>query len=316
MNILITGSAGHLGEALMRVLKASGEHVAVGLDQSPSAWTTHVGSILDADFVATCMRDMDAVIHTAGLHKPHLASCSKQDFIDVNVSGTLILLEAAAASGVSRFVYTSTSNVFARHTKRAPGQAAAWISDALRPWPQTVYGTSKLTGEELCEVFWLEHELPSVVLRASRFFPKELIKEPCDRLEHDNIWVNDLAYHRVALEDVVSAHLCALERAPDIGHGRYLLSATTPLRRSDVEELGQRAGAVLWRRTEAQDAYAELSWEFPETLQRVYDNARAREELGWTPRCDFATALRRVMEGGRPFGDLTYEVGSKGYGLD
>ena len=60
MTILITGSAGHLGEALMRTLQAAGRPVR-GLDLLPSPFTTHVGSIGDADFVRDCMAEVTAV---------------------------------------------------------------------------------------------------------------------------------------------------------------------------------------------------------------------------------------------------------------
>src|SRR5476649_1913451 len=105
MTILITGSAGHLGEALMRTLQAAGRP-ARGLDVLPSPFTTHVGSIVDRDFVRAAMADVSAVIHAATLHKPHVATHSRQAFVDVNIAGTLSLLEEAVAAGVGAFVYT------------------------------------------------------------------------------------------------------------------------------------------------------------------------------------------------------------------
>src|SRR6516225_5936925 len=108
MTILVTGSAGHLGEALMRVLLDAGRP-AVGLDVTPSPFTAQVGSITDRAFLRDVMCGASAVIHAATLHKPHLATHSRQDFVDVNVTGTLTLLEAAIDAGVSAFVYTSTT---------------------------------------------------------------------------------------------------------------------------------------------------------------------------------------------------------------
>lgn len=91
MTILVTGSAGHLGEAILRTLRGSGSP-ARGLDLKPSPFTDAVGSIVDADFVRRQMAGVTAVIHTATLHKPHVATHSRQDFVDTNVSGTLNLL--------------------------------------------------------------------------------------------------------------------------------------------------------------------------------------------------------------------------------
>jgi len=95
MRILVTGSAGHLGEALMRTLRES-EHEPVGVDVLDSPFTDRKGSIVDRDFVRDAMRGVDAVLHAATLHKPHVATHRRQDFIDVNLTGTLNLLEAAA----------------------------------------------------------------------------------------------------------------------------------------------------------------------------------------------------------------------------
>src|SRR5687767_7880088 len=105
MKILVTGSAGHLGEALMRTLRAR-QMDAVGLDVLPSEFTDITGSIVDRATVDASMRGVTAVLHAATLHKPHVASHSRQAFVDVNVTGTLNLLEAAVAHGVRCFIYT------------------------------------------------------------------------------------------------------------------------------------------------------------------------------------------------------------------
>src|ERR1700704_5555553 len=97
MRILVTGSAGHLGEALMRTLPGSG-HEAIGVDILDSPYTHHVGSIADREFVQRCMRGADAVLHAATLHKPHVATHARQDFVAVNITGTLNLLEESVAA--------------------------------------------------------------------------------------------------------------------------------------------------------------------------------------------------------------------------
>src|SRR3954447_19416388 len=102
MSILITGSAGHLGEGLLRTLRRRGSP-ARGIDLKPSPFTDAVGSIIDLDFVRGPMSGVTAVIHTAPLPKPHVATHSKQDFVDTSVPGTLNLLEAAVAAGLRSF---------------------------------------------------------------------------------------------------------------------------------------------------------------------------------------------------------------------
>jgi UDP-glucose 4-epimerase len=71
MKVLITGSSGHLGEALVRTLRSK-NHEVMGIDIVPSEFTNEVGSIVDPDFVKRCMEGVNCVLHTATLHKPHV----------------------------------------------------------------------------------------------------------------------------------------------------------------------------------------------------------------------------------------------------
>src|SRR5690349_3812350 len=111
MRILVTGSAGHLGEALMRTLPLQG-YGPVGLDIKRSPFTHRVGSIVDRNFVRACVYGMDVVLHSASLHKPHVVTHSPQKFVDANITGTLNLLEEAAAAHIKAFVFTSTTSIF------------------------------------------------------------------------------------------------------------------------------------------------------------------------------------------------------------
>ena len=86
MKILVTGSAGHLGEALMRTLRARQVEV-VGVDIVDSPFTDVCGSIAERAIVERVMRGVTAVLHAATLHKPHVASHGRQAFIDTNVTG-------------------------------------------------------------------------------------------------------------------------------------------------------------------------------------------------------------------------------------
>ena len=161
MTILVTGSAGHLGEAILRTLRARGSTVH-GVDLKKSEFTDAVGSITDPDFVRRQMAGVSAIIHTATLHKPHVATHSKQDFVDTNVTGTLNLLEAAVAADVTSFVFTSTTSAFGSQLRPEAGQAAVWVTEDLPPVPKNIYGTTKLMAENLCELFFRERGLPSL----------------------------------------------------------------------------------------------------------------------------------------------------------
>jgi UDP-glucose 4-epimerase len=314
MKVLVTGSAGHLGEALVRVARDAG-HVPMGVDRKTSAFTHETGSITDRAFIKACMRGMDAVVHAASLHKPHIATHSRQDFVDINVTGTLNLLEEAAAAGVGTFIFTSTTSVFGRALTPPPDAPASWITEDVVPLPGNVYGITKLTAESLCELFHRQVGLASVVLRTSRFFP-----EPDDRAnvrrtyDDGNVKANEFLYRRADIQDVANAHVLALEKAPAVGFARYIVSATTPFAEADTRELRVNTPEVVSRRAPGYEAvYARRNWSMFPTIDRVYANAGAREALGWVPIYDFARIVRLLDAGDDPRSPLAKAIGSKGY---
>jgi nucleoside-diphosphate-sugar epimerase len=314
MRILVTGSAGHLGEALMRTLRARGES-ARGIDIVRSEFTDIVGSIVNRQVVTRAMTDVDAVIHAATLHKPHVATHARQAFIDTNLTGTLNLLEVAATVGVRAFVFTSTTSVFGDALMPPPGAPAAWIDEDVTPVAKNIYGATKAAAEDLCRVIWRKHALPCVILRTSLFF-----LEPDDdaarraAFDDDNLKVNELLYRRVDIDDVVEAHVLALARAPALGFARYVISATTPFKRADLPDLRERLPEVVARRVpEMGETYARRGWRLPAGIDRVYVNARAREELGWRPRYDFANAIASLRDDRDYLSPLARTIGIKGY---
>jgi UDP-glucose 4-epimerase len=314
MKVLVTGSSGHLGEALVRTLR-SATHQVVGLDTVESPFTSHVGSITDRVAVRQCVRGADAVIHAATLHKPHVATHTRQDFVDTNVTGTLNLLEEAAAAGVGAFVLTSTTSAFGGALTPPPGAPAAWVTEDVRPIPRNIYGVTKTAAEELGELFHRRHGLACLVLRTARFFP-EADDDAVVRTAYDdgNVKANEYLYRRVDLQDVVDAHVLAIEKAPRIGFGRYIISATTPFRPEDLTELRSRAPEVVrWRVPEFEEEYARRGWKMFPGIERVYVNERARRELGWQPRYDFRCVVESLRAGEDPRSPLARAVGSKGY---
>ena len=313
MKVLVTGSAGHLGEALVRTLRGGPSVTGLALLRSPT--TDLVGSVGDRATVARLMRGMDAVVHTATLHKPHVATHSRREFVDTNVTGTLVMLKEAAAAGVSRFVFTSTTSTFGRALTPAAGAPAAWITEDVNPLPRNIYGATKVAAETLCELVHRDEGLPCVILRTARFFP-EPDDNPAVRNSYSpaNAQLNELLYRRVDLADVVDAHLCAIDRAPAVKFGRFIVSATTPFTPNDTVALREDAPAVVWRLfPDAERVFADLRWRMFPAIDRVYDNRRAREVLTLTPNTDFATALQQVSTGGEPRSPLAARIGEKGY---
>ena len=312
--VLVTGSSGHLGEALVRTLRAEGREV-FGLDVLESPFTSAVGSIADRALVRDRMRDVESVFHAATLHKPHLGSHDRQAFVETNVIGTTIMLEEAVAAGVTRFVFTSTTSAFGRSLVPARGSPAAWITEDVAPIPRNVYGVTKTAAEDICAVVTRDHGLPVVVLRTARFFPEgDDSTEMTSIFDDENIKANEYLYRRVDIEDVVSAHLLAEARAPTLGFATYVISATTPFARADVSELARDTPEVVRRLFPDQAAeYRRRGWKMFPRIDRVYDNARARSELGWAPRYDFRRVLDHLKSDRDPRSPLARTIGAKGY---
>ena len=105
MRVLLTGSSGWLGRHLAPLLEESG-HKVTGLDVAPGAYTNKIGTIADRPFVNRVIADcgIEAIIHACGLHKPDIARFLRQAFIDVNVTGTLNLLEAPTVLAVGSYL--------------------------------------------------------------------------------------------------------------------------------------------------------------------------------------------------------------------
>jgi nucleoside-diphosphate-sugar epimerase len=311
---LVTGSTGHLGEALVRTLRAAGRAVR-GVDVLASPCTDVVGSIVDPAVVDRCMSGVTDVIHAATLHKPHVATHSHQQFVDTNITGTLQLLEAAVRARVRGFLYTSTTSTFGDALTPPPGTPAAWITEDVVPRPKNIYGVTKVAAEDLCQLAHRNQGLACLVLRTSRFFP-EPDDDPVAHAAYAdaNLKLNEYLNRRVDIEDVVDAHLCALDRAPALGFGRYIISAPTPFLPDDAEALRRDAPAVLRRRVPGwEPIYARLGWRMAPSLDRVYDSTRARTDLHWQPRHDFAAVLARAAATGDIRSPLARAIGSKGY---
>ena len=314
MRVLVTGSAGHLGEALVRTLRKLG-HEVVGLDVLNRPFTTHVGSIVDRACVRDCIGGVEVVFHAATLHKPHVVSHGRQEFIDTNITGTLNLLEESVAAGVKAFIFTSTTSVFGDALVPPAGAPAAWITEDVTPVPKNIYGVTKAAAEDLCQLFHRNAGLACTVLRTSRFFPEE-DDDPAARANYadENLKANEFLCRRVELADVVSAHLLAAARPPAVGFRKYIISATTPFLPGDLPELRRDAPRVVRRRVpQYEEVYARRGWKLHPRIDRVYVNERARKELGWRPKYGFQAVLEHLEAGDGVRSPLARLVGSKGY---
>ena len=153
------------------------------------------------------------------------------------------------------------------------------------------------------------------MLRTSRFFPEEDDSEEVREVYSDeNVKLNEFLYRRVDIEDVVSAHLLAAEKAPAIGFRKYIISATTPFLPDDLADAATDAPSVVRRRVPEYEAeYARRGWTMFPSIGRVYVNERARSELGWRPRYDFRSQIARLKAGEDLRSPLARAIGIKGY---
>lgn len=302
MRVLLTGSSGWLGRFLAPRLRAAG-HVVVGLDVARGADTDIVGSVADRVVVdgAFAEHGIEAVIHGGALHKPDIARYPKQAFVDVNVTGTLNLLEAAVAAGHDRFVFTSTTSLMISERVRA-GKAggvtrAALLTEDFGPLePRNIYGVTKRSAEQLCALVHREHGLGIAILRTGRFFPEE--DDTHRHLSGENIKANEFLHRRLTVEDAAEAHVVALERAPTLGCETFILSAPPPFDPSEAEELVRDAPAVIARHfPQAADLYAQRGWRLPDHIDRIYDPSKAERLLGFRCRTDFAAVLDALAAG-------------------
>lgn len=314
MKALVTGSAGHLGEGLVLTLRGLGIDV-VGIDIEESATTDFVGSINDEKLVAEAVRGMDKVFHTATLHKPHLVTHSKQDFVETNVNGTLCLLEASIKAQVSAFVFTSTTSVFGDALRPPAGAPAAWITEDVVPIPKNIYGVTKLAAENLCRIAQRESSLRTTALRTSRFFPEEDdSKEKRQRFSDVNIKVLEFLYRRVELADVIDAHLKAAQAVQNLQFQPYIISATSPFQKSDLAMLNDNAAKTIASRIpELGKIFEAQGWKIFPQIERVYVNSKARQDLDWHPVYTIERILGELSDGKLPKSAISMQIGSKGY---
>ncbi len=300
MRVLLTGSSGWLGRYLAPTLAQNG-HEVTGLDVVPGAHTQVIGTVADRALIDRTMAEhgIEAIIHGGALHKPDIVRYPRQTFVDVNVTGTLNLIEAAVAEGNDRFLFTSTTSLMVRADVRegAGEKGAWWMDEDFGPIePRNIYGITKLAAEQACRLVHREHGISVAILRTGRFFPEDDDTHAVP--SGPNLKANELLNRRLTVEDAAAAHLAALEAAPQIGCDTFILSAPPPFVREDAEELARDARAVIARRhPDAAELYAANGWVLPEIIDRVYDPSRAERRFGWRARSDFGSVLAALRDG-------------------
>jgi len=282
VKVLLTGSSGRVGRAIYARL--SDEHRVIGLDERPAETTHIVASVTDTARLRSALAGVDAVVHTAALHAPHVGVAGRAQFESVNVRATASLVDLCLAAGVGKLVFTSTTALYG-DASRQRGQAA-WIDERTEPQPRTIYHRTKLRAEEIVREASASGKLSSTVLRMSRCFP-----------EAANLMAAYRLHRGIDARDVAEAHRLALEDSPE-RFRLFVVSHPTPFTPADLEALWRDAPCVIRRRASGLAlAMQSRGWQLPQSIDRVYCSYRAQTDLDWRARYDYAEVLRELDQG-------------------
>lgn len=278
-----------------------------GLDLMAGPETQVVGSVANRTVVDRAFAfGADAVIHTAALHQPDLRRAAMRAFVDVNVTGTLNVLEAARAAGCARIVLTSSTSLMIDAALSAgnhsggnhsggTGDGARFLDESHGPLaPRNIYGVTKLAAENLARLF-AEGPTAVAALRLSRFFPAD--DGAIGLIRGDNARAVELLHRRLTLTDAVAACIHALDTARP-GFAAYIVSAPTPFSRDEAVDLKRDAASVIAQHfPDAAALFAAHGWSLPRSIDRVYDAGLIERELGFRCATDFAALLECLRTG-------------------
>jgi len=285
VRVLVTGAGGYLGRAVVEALDHAGhEPVAmVHSDRStvPADVETRPGDLLRADSLADAVRGVDAVCHLAGLTRARESWDQPLRYFAVNVSGTLALLDAMAASGVGVVVFASTGSIYGT-PERQP------MSEDLPDAPPHPYAASKQAAESGIEWQARAGGLGAVVLRLfnvaagadpdpTRIVPRVLAvaagESPSVEVNGDGSAVRDFLH----VDDAAQAFVAALDAGPRVGaFRRYTIGSGVG---TSVHDVVTAAGRVTGRPIPVIHRPSAVE---PQAL--VCDPTRAAADLDWKPR--------------------------------
>ncbi|MFT4048137.1 MAG: NAD(P)-dependent oxidoreductase, partial [Solimonas sp.] len=281
MKILVTGSSGRIGRAIVTRLMRS--HEVIGLDRNPASVSSVIADLGDEQRLMESLCGVDAVIHTASLHAPHVPHVDEARFVDVNIKGTESIIRCCIANSVKNIIYTSTTALFG--VAATPLDHAGWVTEDTAPVPQTIYHTTKIEAESLLRAASQSGTLHTTVIRMSRCFP-----EPAPIMAMYRL-------HRgIDARDVAVAHEKAL-LTNDSPFRVFIVSGNTPFQPEDTFQLKSNAPLIIRQRApELAQAFESRGWNLPATIDRVYSNAKAQKELDWQPRFGFKSVLQQFDE--------------------
>lgn len=309
--VVVTGADGFIGSHLVEALVNAGAEVTAlalynafdshgWLDDLASPVRDAIrlvrGDVRDANFIVRLFKAQEICFHLAALIAIPYSYDAPQSYVDVNVTGTLNVLEAARANGLARVVHTSTSETY--------GTALKTPMDEAHPLQaQSPYSASKIAGDMMAEAYARSFDLPVVILRPfNTFGPRQSeraviassIRQALDP-ECQAISVGDVSPLRdfTYVEDSASAFL-AIGDAKNIAYGD-VYNGGTGIGISIREMLDEIRKAIGTNKPVVTDA-TRLRPEKSEVRALLADNRKLVASTGWTPAVSFKDGLARTIE--------------------
>ncbi len=305
--ILVTGADGFIGSHLAELLVKQGAEVVAlvqynsfnswgWLDQSPCARSMRIeaGDIRDPHFCNELVRSIDIILHLAALIPIPYSYRAPDSYIDTNVKGTLNLCQAARASGVRKFVHTSTSEVY--------GTAQYVPIDEKHPLtPQSPYSASKIAADSVALSFYYSFQLPVVVARPfNTYGPRQSARAVIPTI------ISQLATgkHEVRLGDLTTTRDFTF--VEDTCRG---LIAITSLDRGvgevfhigsdheiSIDGLFNLISQIMGTEATITQDDQRLRPQKSEVLRLRCDNSKLRQACGFEPAISLAEGLTRTVE--------------------
>jgi UDP-glucuronate 4-epimerase len=303
MKVLVTGGAGFIGSHTLDALRARGDETAL-LDDfndfyDPAIKRGHAAAtgarifkadLRDRSAVRACLQEFrpDAIIHLAARAGVRPSIENPRLYIDVNLTGTLNLLDEAVAAGVNRIVFSSSSSVYGNNPK-VPFAETDPLESIISP-----YAVTKLAGEQLCRIHAQLHGLAITALRfftvygprqrpdlAISKFVRHVAAGRAIDLYGDGGSSRDYTY----VDDITAGVLAALDRLRP-GFRVYNIGGEHPV------TLAQLVATV--ERVVGQSAVINRLPPQPGDVERTWaDTTLARAELGYAPRVSLEEGIRR-----------------------
>jgi UDP-glucose 4-epimerase len=321
MKALVTGAAGFIGRRLIERLRDEGCEVVALVHQAPGPFTSTgdvkvvAGDIRDASLMKSIAKDCDVTFHLAG--RVHALSETKDEeplYHEINVEGTRNLLEGSIENGVKAFVFFSS-------VKAAGEGGSSCIDETFDSQPETAYGRSKLTAEEMVFDYGKRTGMHVVCLRLP------LVYGPGNK---GNLYRMIAAIDRgmfaplprignrrsmVHVANVVEAALAVAQNSSANGQ-RYIVTdpdayATNDLYRMICEALGRKTPSwsvpisVLNLAARAGDffgwARGKRFFFDSDALEKLvgsawYSSAKIERELGYNPAKEFRQSLPELID--------------------